>query len=105
MAYSADRGETWQTQQIAGGAEVAGIVYAAGAFIASAGGAIYSSPDGASWSHVNGAEAVPRVALGRQIFGARGNTLYRSTDGGFSWTVIYMSPGGLSVNHAVFEER
>lgn len=105
VAHSEDRGQTWTTQRIADGAAVNGIVYAAGEFVLAAGGDIYRSPDGVSWSHVNAAPAIPRAALGRQIFGNNGNALYLSHDGGFSWTNFYTSPAGLSVNRAAFEER
>lgn len=102
VASSSDGGMTWQSQQV-GQAAHGGCAFGRGAFYVGAGGSIYRSVDGAVWQYVNASAAVPKGAFGRYLFGTSGNNIFRSEDDAFSWTLVYASPGGLPVNHAVLE--
>ncbi len=101
IASSSDGAQTWVTQQLGTG-DWGGVAYADGRFLIGDGARVASSTDGEVWNIVNATPAVPRAGLGRQFFGTNANTLYRSTDGGFSWTELYQSPAGLNVGNAAF---
>jgi hypothetical protein len=102
VATSSDGGQNWTAQQV-GSADHGGIVYHNGTFFLAGGGSLHSSTDGLVWQTVNATAAVPRASFGRYLFGTNGNDVLRSEDGGFSWTTLYTSPGGIPVNHAVLE--
>lgn len=103
VAASADGGQSWVAQQIEGARRLAGAVFAGGQFVVGDGGTVWRSPDGLTWSAVNAAPAVPRVGIGRLLFGTSGNAFYRSEDAGFTWRLLYESPGGLPVGSAAME--
>ena len=103
VATSSDGAETWTIQQVADQPRWSGVAYADGQFLISGGGSSYSSEDGLVWNLVNVAHPIPLIGLGRQFFGVRGNELFRSTDGGFSWTPFHTSQSGLGVRNAAVE--
>ncbi len=96
-------GVQWATGLIPEAGDLGGVAWAGGEFVAGDGGRIFASDDGLDWRPVNAAPAVPRVGHGRMIFGSSGGRLFRSEDGGFSWTEWHVSAGGLGLSAAAVE--
>jgi hypothetical protein len=101
VATSTDHGTSWTTSVLDASVTWGGVVWAQDRFVIGGGGQVYSSPDGLSWTFVNSGPAIPRVAVGAQVFGTGGGAIHRSTDGGFSWTELHTLGAGLGVGDAV----
>ncbi len=93
---STDSGVTWTTQTLASSGSV---VWAGDRFVTGS-NPVSSSPDGLVWSAVNDGPGSPSIAVGHQIFTSSGGAVNVSHDGGFSWTHLYDTLGGLGLGSA-----
>jgi hypothetical protein len=82
-----DLGLTW-TAQTLGAGTWDGVVWAGDRFLIGNGAELYDSVDGVRWSLVNASTIVPLTAVGQMAFGVGSGAVYRSDDGGFTWTEL-----------------
>jgi hypothetical protein len=102
-AASADGGASWVIGST-GGDAITGVVWASDRFLAGDGTSVYASDDGVAWTRVNAARPSPAAAVGDQVFGLVGTSLWVSTDHGFSWTALVAGAGGLGFNAGIAVE-
>ena len=102
ISTSIDNGFNWTSAQIST-ANFSSVIFDGTHFFAGDGASVYRSSDGLSWDRVNASGGViPRGAVGNTIFGTGNGAFYRSSDGAFSWELLYTFTNGSGFNDAVF---
>lgn len=91
---SRDAGLTWTEHRLGEGRRVQGLAYVDGHFLLADGASLFRSSDGEDWEMVNASGRVLLGGFGQRLFSAAGAALYRSDDGGFSWTEVHPDDGG-----------
>jgi hypothetical protein len=105
VGTTTDAGETWLHQRIGNAGFGGRVVFTDGHFLAQTSGALYRSADGFDWSLVGASGIAPLAAAGRLVLGTTGNSVWRSTDGGLTWTEVRPTGNGPGFSGGVVVER